>query len=74
MSESRPSEEKPSDQDAGHVDSPHGGEAAATGAHGEAQHADEPLGPVDWPAWRAAIVGVAVAALMVLLFALAAWR
>jgi hypothetical protein len=38
------------------------------------KHAEEALGPLDWPAWRAAIVGVAVAALMVFLFALAAWR
>jgi hypothetical protein len=37
-------------------------------------HAEERLGPLDWPAWRAAIVGVAVAVLMVFLFALAAWR
>jgi len=50
------------------------GTVAHGAPHAEAHDAEEPLGPLDWPAWRAAIVGVAVAALMVLLFALAAWR
>lgn len=48
---------------------------ADAGAHGDAHddHAETPLGPIDWPAWRATFVGIAVAAVIVLLFALAAW-
>jgi hypothetical protein len=61
---------------------PTGAYVRGAGAHGaqahdlhdpEASHEEDALGPIDWPAWRAAIVGVAVAAVMVLLFALAAW-
>ena len=47
---------------------------AAHDAHDDAHPTEEALGPLDWPAGRAAIVGVAVAVLMVFLFALAAWR
>ena len=45
----------------------HGAHAAAHGESGE----DQPLGPIDWRAWGAAVVGVGVAALMCLLFHLA---
>jgi hypothetical protein len=48
--------------------------AAAHDTHDDEHRVEESLGPIDWPAWRAAIVGVAVAALVVFLFALAAWR
>ncbi|MDQ3871931.1 MAG: hypothetical protein M3301_10015 [Chloroflexota bacterium] len=40
-----------------------------SGAHGEAEEA--PLGPVDWAAWRAAALGVAIAALICFLLYLA---
>jgi hypothetical protein len=65
MSEAQPSDVNPGGEDVHHV---------PTGAHDDDHQAEETLGPLDWPAWRAAIVGVAVAALMVFLFALAAWR
>ena len=60
-----------------HEPTPEAHPAAAHDPHDadvDEHHAEEALGPLDWPAWRAAIVGVAVAALMVFLFALAAWR
>jgi hypothetical protein len=37
-----------------------------TAAHADA-HDDQPLGPIDWPAWRAAIIGIVVAAVIVAL-------
>jgi hypothetical protein len=70
MSEPPATDHEPTDAHArGAHDAP-GHDPDTTSAH----HDEEALGPLDWPAWRAAIVGVAVAALMVFLFALAAWR
>lgn len=57
-----------------HEPAPDAHPAAGHHANDHEHHSEEALGPVDWPAWRAAIVGVAMAALMVFLFALAAWR
>jgi hypothetical protein len=34
-------------------------------------HAEEALGPIDWPAWTYALIGVAAALLIVFLFAVA---
>jgi hypothetical protein len=39
-------------------------DAHATDAHGDDGHEGEPLGPIDWPAWGAAVLGV-VAALVI---------
>ena len=36
---------------------------------GHDAHADEALGPIDWPAWGAAALGVAIAGFMALLMA-----
>ncbi|MGZ3585700.1 MAG: hypothetical protein ACXVAE_03470 [Candidatus Limnocylindrales bacterium] len=45
---------------------------AGEGGHGDdhhdAQHVDDPLGPLDWPAWGAAALGIAVATLVAALF------
>jgi hypothetical protein len=62
-----PHDHAPHDDSLGHA--PHGGET-----HGDLRAAEEAaLGPVDWAAWRAGILGVAVAALVVLLFYVAAY-
>jgi hypothetical protein len=50
-----------------HVAPPLHGEHAA--AHGDAE--EQPLGSIDWAAWRAAVLGVAIAALICFLFYLA---
>jgi hypothetical protein len=47
------------DHDAGHDD------------HDEAGHQEERLGPIDWAAWGASALGVAVAAVTAALFYLA---
>jgi hypothetical protein len=48
-------------------------QAAEEHASGEPEghdaHADEALGPIDWPAWGAAALGVAIAGFMALLMA-----
>jgi hypothetical protein len=42
-------------------------DAHATDAHGDdghgghGEHEDEPLGPIDWPAWGAAVLGIVAA-------------
>ena len=45
---------------------------AGEGGHGDdhhdAHHVDDPLGPLDWQAWGAAALGIAVAALVAALF------
>jgi hypothetical protein len=45
-----------------------GTHAEAHGDHDLRRTEEAALGPVDWPAWRATLVGVAVAALVVLFF------
>ncbi len=40
-----------------------GAHAAHGGAHGDGEE-DQPLGPIDWAAWRAAAAGVAIAVLI----------
>jgi hypothetical protein len=44
---------------------PHAADAAGAG-DAEAEHGDEdePLGPIDWRAWGASVLGIAVAALI----------
>ncbi len=44
-------------------------ESAAEEHEGHDAHADEALGPIDWPAWGAAALGVAIAGFMALLMA-----
>jgi len=49
-----------------------GHEDHAAGGHDEHNdHAEARLGPIDWPAWAASALGVAVAAVMAALFLLA---
>jgi hypothetical protein len=47
----------------------------ARGAHDVAAahdaHDDQPLGPIDWPAWRAALLGIVVGAMICVLLYLA---
>ena len=51
--------------DAPMANEPHGlGDHGETHGHDDHGHGDDALGPVDWPAWRAGIVG-AVAGLLV---------
>ncbi len=44
-------------------------EHAAEEHEGHDAHADEALGPIDWPAWGAAALGVAIAGFVALLMA-----
>ena len=65
MSEEHAAEEHASEEHEGHA-------MAGEGGHGDDHHdahADEALGPIDWPAWGAAALGVAVAGFMALLMA-----
>jgi hypothetical protein len=39
--------------------------------HDEHGHADEAIGPVNWPAWGAGALGLLVAVVMVVVFAIA---
>lgn len=50
--------------DAGH------GTAGHEGGHGEHGHEDEALGPLDWGAWAAGLVGVAAGLLVAAAFVL----
>ena len=50
--------------DAGH------GTAGHEGGHGEHGHEDEALGPLDWGAWGAGLVGVAAGLLVAAAFVL----
>ncbi len=60
----------------GHADD-HGGPVHGTadhgddGGHDDHGHAEEPLGPIDVAAWGAGALGIAIAAVTVLCFALA---
>jgi len=52
--------------------SPHGlGDHGETHGHDDHAHAEEPLGPVDWPAWGAGVLGVALGLVVVWAFILA---
>ncbi len=55
---------------------PHAADAqdANAGAHADDAHAGEPLGPIDWPAWGASALGVAVALLIAAVLALPTLR
>ena len=54
---------------------PHAADAHdAADAHASAEHAGEPLGPIDWPAWGASALGVAVALLIAAVLALPTMR
>ena len=57
---------------AAHVDQAQGDHADSAG-HGASadDHGDVPPGPIDWAAWRAAAIGVAIAGLICLLLYLA---
>jgi hypothetical protein len=47
---------------AAHVSDSHDAAVAdASGHHAvHDEHEDQPLGPIDWPAWRASLLGIAV--------------
>jgi len=54
---------------------PHAADAHdAADAHASDEHAGEPLGPIDWPAWGASALGVAVALLIAAVLALPTMR
>ena len=54
---------------------PHAADAHdAADAHPSDEHAGEPLGPIDWPAWGASALGVAVALLIAAVLALPTMR
>lgn len=54
---------------------PHAADAhVAADAHASDEHAGEPLGPIDWPAWGASALGVAVALLIAAVLALPTMR
>ena len=59
--------------DAGHDagSAQHAGGGHDAGGHDEHGHAEEALGPVNWQAWGAGALGLLVAAVMVLVFAIA---
>ncbi len=58
--------------DAPMAGSPHGLEDhGETHGHDDHGHAEEPLGPVDWPAWGAGVLGVALGLVVVWAFILA---
>ncbi len=47
------------------------GDHGDDGGHDDHAHVEEPLGPIDLAAWGAGLLGVAVAAVMIVCFALA---
>jgi hypothetical protein len=74
--DARTSDEDLHAADAHHVGGGHEHEHASGHDHDEehpAEHAGEPLGPIDWGAWGAAVAGVAVAALIAASLAVAAY-
>ena len=65
--------ESPADPHAGADGVAHHDGATATGAHtalsdDDHGHAEPPLGPIDWPAWGFAVLGVAAGLAVVALF------
>ncbi|MDQ3492297.1 MAG: hypothetical protein M3452_03420 [Chloroflexota bacterium] len=52
----------------------HGGEEHTGSGHDTDEHAGEPLGPIDWPAWGASAFGVAMAILIAAALALPTLR
>ncbi|MDQ3447717.1 MAG: hypothetical protein M3432_00875, partial [Chloroflexota bacterium] len=40
------------------------------GDHASDEHAEEPLGPIDWPAWGASALGVVIALLIAAVLAI----
>jgi hypothetical protein len=57
----------------GHEEHGMAGEGGHGDDHHDAHHEDEPLGPLDWGAWGAAALGVAVAGVIAALLYLASY-
>lgn len=54
------------------VGDPHGSADHGDGhGHDDHAHEDKGLGPIDWPAWSAGVLGVAIALAVVTCFVLA---
>lgn len=57
-----------------HTNEAHTAEAHSRGDHASDEHAEEPLGPIDWPAWGASALGVVVALLIAAVLAIPTLR
>ncbi len=57
-----------------HTNEAHTAEAHSRGDHASGEHAEEPLGPIDWPAWGASALGVVIALLIAAVLAIPTLR